>query len=318
MFMGKNFFKAPETAEVTEIPDRFEGREATIGSRIEFLYENNILTLTKKGKVLCSAPVSEYKLLYSDNSYIYVCSDEMPVSLRLVIDKNFAVEFNLLRALLKRNAQNLNISLMKAISYKNTEKTYDNVKEAMKATGFRNPLMIGANKKIEKWLSPHEKVYFATMLNAAIVSDTDVLNVKNWWSIKDKKLVNFVVTNQRVFCLESIFGKETRKEILLDQIVSIDEATGIIFTARMRICGHRDMFIIDSTKDEQSRIRVAIDAARNNKQAAKVIVENAPAPAVTEQKPSPKDIESLYELMQKGIISQEEFESSKKQILAKL
>lgn len=188
----------------------------------------------------------------------------------------------------------------------------------MKATGFRNPLMIGANKKIEKWLSPHEKVYFATMLNAAIISDTDVLNVKNWWSVKDKKPVNFVVTNQRVFCLESIFGKETRKEILLDQIVSIDEATGVIFTARMRICGHRDMFIIDSTKDEQSRIRAAIDAARNNKQAAKVIVENAPAPAVIEQKPSLKDIESLYELMQKGIISQEEFESSKKQILAKL
>lgn len=156
------------------------------------------------------------------------------------------------------------------------------------------------------------------MLNAAIISDTDVLNVKNWWSIKDKKPVNFVVTNQRVFCLESIFGKETRKEILLDQIVSIDEATGVIFTARMRICGHRDMFIIDSTKDEQSRIRTAIDAARNNKQAVKVIVENAPAPAVTEQKPSLKDIESLYELMQKGIISQEEFESSKKQILAKL
>lgn len=140
--MGKNFFKAPETAEMTEIPDKFEG---TVSSRIEFLYENNILTLTKKGKVLCSTPVSEYKLLYSNNSSIYVCSDEMPVSLRLVIDKDFAVEFNLLRALLKRDAQNLDLSLMKAVSYKNTEKTYDNVKDAMKATGFRNPLMIGAN-----------------------------------------------------------------------------------------------------------------------------------------------------------------------------
>lgn len=80
------------------------------------------------------------------------------------------------------------------------------------------------------------------------------------------------------------------------------------------------MFIIYSNKSEQSRIRNAIDEARNNKNAVKVVMDAPPTAQTSDvQQNNPlEDIQRLHDMLQKGIITQEEFENSKKQLLTKL
>lgn len=263
--------------------------------------------------------MSEYKILYkkSDQMIIYHSSFTKPLQLFSFSNR---YEYQLLCQIIEKYAENLNLSSWDASNYVDREKTYDTAKDAMKAVGFYNPLSVGENKKIEKRLSPHEKIYFASKLQVGIFNDPGVLTANDWWKLTARQWVNFVVTNQRVFCLHSFLGKETSKEILLEKIDSIDEATNRILTSKMRICSNTQMFIIYSDKIEQSRIRAAIDEARNNKKAVKVVMDAPPTAqtSAVHQNDPLADIQRLHDMLQKGIITQEEFENSKKQLLIKL
>lgn len=306
------------SSTVNTIPDNFIGYT---NDKIQFTISNDRLRLEKKGKIYSDAPLNEYRILHKkSDSFMIIYHSSFSKPIQLFCDNNRQYEFHLLCQIMEKYAENLNLSSWDALNYVDREKTYDTAKDAMKAVGFYNPLSIGENKKIEKRLSPHERIYFASKLEVGIFSDPGVLNASDWWKINGRQWVNFVITNQRILCLHSFLGKETSKEILLEKIDSIDEATNRIFTSKMRIRSNTQMFIIYSNKSEQSRIRNAIDEARNNKNAVKVVMDAPPTAqtsAVQQNNPL-EDIQRLHDMLQKGIITQEEFENSKKQLLTKL
>ncbi len=306
------------TTPASAVPDNFIGYTS---DKIQFIVSGDRLRLEKKGKIYGDAPLNEYKILHKKpNAALIVYHPSFSKSIPLYQNNNYQYEFQLLCNKMEKYAEILDLPLFKAIQYIDREKTYDTATDAMKAVGFYNPLSIGENKKIDKRLSPHEKIYFASKLEVGIFNDPNVLNASDWWKINGRQWVNFVVTNQRVFCLHSFLGKETSKEILLDRIDSIDEATNRIFTSKMRIRSNTQMFIIYSNKLEQSRIRNAIDEARNNQKAVKVVMD-APSSAQTsnvQQNDPLADIQRLHDMLQKGIITQEEFDNSKKQLLTKI
>ncbi len=168
----------------------------------------------------------------------------------------------------------------------------------------------GVKEKIKQYLIKDEQIIKALIANAGINSSGEKLKVKAL-EFSNKKPGIFVITSNRVFHVSKVLWKVDFEQISLDQIDSVEFKAGIIF-ANIRIYGRNNIMEIDMSKpDAEEYARLINDAMESYKH------PTATVPTATQPDPLAQ-IQKLAELKEQGILSEEEFNEKKKQLLARL
>lgn len=180
------------------------------------------------------------------------------------------------------------------------------IREAIKKSGTYNLLAPGSTKEAEKQLHDNETVLFAINSNISVLPVSTSLEI-DIFKIKDKLNGVFVITDRRVFFCSSILCNKQTKEINLCDITSIDDKTNVLGMSKIRISGLTEMFVIDVNKKTLLTLKNSLHSAQN------LISQNS-----TTKKDNAEyidELERLAQLLKNNIITQEEFEAKKKQLL---
>ncbi len=184
------------------------------------------------------------------------------------------------------------------------------IDEAVKNSGFKNPLDGGSRKYAQQSLFSDETLLFAYNCNYSLVPTNTQLGPGKVLSSDNKKCGVFAVTDKRIFICNNVMGQSEFKEIALNQIQSIDDAgNAIIGTSQLRIKGLTEIFIIDLNRSQRkhlTEVKEIISSASNKQQSA---------PAAAPAQDIPEQLEKYKELLDKGVITQEDFEAKKRQLL---
>ncbi|HRG77785.1 MAG TPA: PH domain-containing protein [Leptospiraceae bacterium] len=168
----------------------------------------------------------------------------------------------------------------------------------------------GVKEKIKQYLIKDEQIIKALIANVGINSSGEKLKVKAL-EFSNKKPGIFVITSNRVFHVSKVLWKVEFEQISLDQIDSVEFKAGIIF-ANIRIYGRNNIMEIDMSKpDAEAYARLINNAMESYKH------PTATVPTATQPDPLAQ-IQKLAELKEQGILSEEEFNEKKKQLLARL
>ena len=181
------------------------------------------------------------------------------------------------------------------------------IKDAIKASGTYNPLTIFSIKEAEKQLTSAENVIFAMIANVAISPVQGNLKT-NFVNLKDKLNGVFVVTDKRIYFCSNAINSVQCKEISLLDIQAIDDKTNVLGLSCIRIQGITDMFVIDVTK----KILLTL---KENLNSAIASCQHVTKTCHSTQSSYIEELENLATLLDKGIISEDEFNAKKKQLL---
>lgn len=182
------------------------------------------------------------------------------------------------------------------------------VKEALRMNGTTLDVLVfsGMIKKAEKMLLDNENVEFACNNNVYTISNDDELKI-NLFNIKNKKPGVTVLTNKRIFFVNSVLGSGESKQIKIENIQSVDYKTNMGF-ATVRIKGITDMIIIEATtKKIAEEIVSKINQLQSKESSDKV--DNFGISSAADE------IRKFKQLLDDGIITQNEFELKKKELL---
>lgn len=183
------------------------------------------------------------------------------------------------------------------------------VEEAIKKSGTTNILAKGSTRKAQKLIKENEDVLYAINTNISIVDNKQTVlnNTKGMLSLKNSLNGVIVVTDTRIIFCSSIIGNTNIKQILIKDITSIDESiNGLTKMGQLRIQGMTETFLVNIYKPKiNDKLKEAIYKAqgRQNK------VENTNSISTADE------ILKFKELLDKNIITQEEFEKKKKELL---
>lgn len=181
------------------------------------------------------------------------------------------------------------------------------IKEAIKESGTYNPLAAFSIKEAEKQLTSTETVIFAMIANATISPVQGNLKT-NTLNLKDKLNGVFVITDKRTYFCNNIINSAQCKEIRLSDIQSVDDKSNVFGLSCIRIQGITDMFVIDVTKKLLFTLKEKLNDAMASSQ-------HPTKPCQSAQNNYIEELESLSALLDKGIISEDEFNAKKKQLL---
>ncbi|MFV0351194.1 MAG: SHOCT domain-containing protein [Oscillospiraceae bacterium] len=180
------------------------------------------------------------------------------------------------------------------------------VSEAVRMSGS-NIFSNASIQEAEKMIFPNEQVIFALCANVeAVSSGTGGLR---------KSVGVVVVTNTRVLFVSKIANQSTTKQILLSNIQSVgDNAT--LFSSKARIAGVTEILVAEGQKKPIAALVHCIQQAQANLNAAPAFMP-PPQPVVPQFAPVDTDAElrKLKSLLDDGIITSEDFEAKKKQLL---
>ena len=181
-------------------------------------------------------------------------------------------------------------------------------------TGFLIPVKNEA-AKAARLLSDYETLVDAFVVHAATCPVGG--NYKpDYFKTKNKSYQILIITNKRLFFVESFLGKEAVKQMMLKDITSIDHKTTHFITAKLRVICHTEMFVFDSDKTILQNIYKALNDARFADDAPPVIQQTVVQTQQPEQRSkSLNDIEVLADLHARGILTDDEFAAKKKQLL---
>lgn len=173
----------------------------------------------------------------------------------------------------------------------------------LKTNKTYNILLKEAVKKTEKMLMNNEKVLYAVGGNMNIVDNQEALKV-DFFSIKGKLAGVLTITNKRVIFCNSVLGAVHGKEISLKDIQSIDKKeVSFLGIGKFRIKGITETFVMDiSRKGIIEEIEKAINSNKQEKEYSNNIS-------------SADEIMKFKKLLDDGIITQEEFERKKQELL---
>ena len=188
------------------------------------------------------------------------------------------------------------------------------IDEAVKYSGGKNVLDAGSRKYAQNSLFPNETLLFAFNCNYSIAPSYERLDPRENKSvrkaIKTKRTGVFAVTDKRIFLCTNIMGQSEFKEISLGQIQSIDDARiPLVGTAQLRIKGLTEVFILDLNYGQAkhlSEVREIVASATSKSQ-------NIQIPIASQD--IPEQLAKYKELFDKGVITQDEFDAKKKQLL---
>lgn len=180
------------------------------------------------------------------------------------------------------------------------------VKEAIRKSGTYNLLAPGSTKEAERQLQDNETVLFAINSNISVLPVNASLEI-DLFKIKDKLNGVFVITDKRIFFSSSILYNKQTKEINLCDITSVDDKTNALGMSKIRISGLTEMFVIDVNKKTLQALKDSLHHAQN------LSSENSATKKVNAEYID--ELERLAKLLKNNIITQEEFEAKKKQLL---
>lgn len=184
------------------------------------------------------------------------------------------------------------------------------IEEAIEKTGTKNMLAKGSTKYAQKVLQPNEELLYAINTNVIIQDNNKTLINKGLGgALNLKGAINGVIaiTDKRIFFCNSTLGSTNLKQIFIKDIQSIDEnINGLTKTGQLRICGITDTFLINIYKKDISeaikRIIYNLETS-DNKSNSNNSISKA------------DEILKFKKLLDEGIITQEEFEMKKKELL---
>lgn len=182
------------------------------------------------------------------------------------------------------------------------------IRDILKQNGCATAMYGGSIKAAEKMLLPDEAVISAlTSIVAELPSGHQIHPNTH---IKDKESGVVVLTNKRLFFVQSILGQCHSKEILLTDIQSIDQKNviDIMMSSVLRIQGITISIEMDGKRKQLSAFAEKIDQER-------IQSVNTGAAHTSASVGSLDDLEKLADFRDKGIITAEEFEAKKRQIL---
>ena len=174
------------------------------------------------------------------------------------------------------------------------------IEELVKKTGTQFILGKAAIKLAQKTLIENETPIFAMNTNATQVPVNGELKV-NPASVKNKINGVFVITDRRVYFVNSTLGSANMKEINIENITSLDSATLPGFGGQIRIKGITEMIVIDVKNIKLlEEIQNILNKYKNNS---------------NETLNVPDELKKYKELLDSGAITNEEYETMKKKLL---
>ncbi len=163
----------------------------------------------------------------------------------------------------------------------------------------------GNNKKIalvERRLSKDETVFYIAPTNAVIIN---CFNGK-----KDKRPGVFAITNKRLIFLYKVLFSESMEVIALNDIKTFNCSGDSITGSYLEIgtTSKSYNFLISYKKDIREELLNLINSVIENYNNSKNVSNNSNMDYI-------KQIEKLFELKEKGIITEEEFNKKRSQLL---
>lgn len=181
------------------------------------------------------------------------------------------------------------------------------IKEAVKGNGTMLGILAcsGMIKKAETMLSNDENVEFACVYNVYTESNNKDLKVNIGFDTKKKVAGVTVLTNKRIFFVSSILGSIISKQIKIQDIQSADYKTTLSL-ATIRIKGITEMIVIEATKKTAEEMMSKINELQSKFNDGTTFVSNIS---------QADEILKFKKLLNEGIITQEEFERKKQELL---
>lgn len=190
------------------------------------------------------------------------------------------------------------------------------IDEAVKNSGFKNPFDGGSRKYAQQLLLSDETLLFAYNCNFSIVPSYTQLDPGKVLSIDQKLCGVFVVTDKRIFICNKVLANNQFKEIVLNKIQSMDEAGDAIKgLAQLRIKGLTEMFILDLNRSQKKHIDELKGIIHSAMQKQNADVSQPVATIITHEVSEADELAKFKKLLDDGVITQEEFDLKKKQIL---
>lgn len=170
--------------------------------------------------------------------------------------------------------------------------------------------LTGQKEKIKQYLLKDEQIINALSANASIKSSGEKLKVSHL-QLSNKKPGIFIITSKRVFHVAKVLWDVEFEQISLDQIDSVEFKTGM-FVANLRIYGRNNIMEVDLSKDEAEKCSRMINNAME-------LYKHPSAPTLPVPQADPlAQIQKLAELKEQGVLSEEEFNEKKQQLLSRL
>ena len=178
--------------------------------------------------------------------------------------------------------------------------------ESKTSLGFMSS---GAVKATAKLLHHDEVVKYAIHANVAVESTGGKLKAKNY-KLKGKEPGVVTVTNQRILFTKDVLGDSDNISIYLEDIDSVDSSGNIMTGAVLRIQSYTTAISVDGNKTTLNILRDKIDESIYlNKQGS---ITSA---VVIQGTSSADEILKYKRLCDEGIITEEEFNIKKKQLI---
>ena len=186
------------------------------------------------------------------------------------------------------------------------------IEEAIKKSGTQKIFAKGSTKMAQQMIEKDEKVLYAINTNVIIENNVNTLlnsNNKGLFSVKDALNGVVVITNKRIIFCSSIIGNIKQKQMLIKDIKSIDKnINGLTKMGQLRIQGITENFILNIYKEKiATEIENSIYEAQN-------LMENYNTNKI-QTTSNADEIMKFNQLLNEGIISQEEFEKKKQDLL---
>nr|DAJ80365.1 MAG TPA: Short C-terminal domain [Caudoviricetes sp.] len=189
-----------------------------------------------------------------------------------------------------------------------------NIEECLKNNKTYNIFNKGAIHKVQKLIENNEEILYALVSNVSIFENNSISfanqNKVFGGAMQVKNVLNgiVVITDKRIIFCNSTLGTTNEKQIMIKDIQSIDEhISGLTKTGELRIVGITETFVVKVLrKGLNEEIKKAIDKAKNFKSNSNNIGSIAS---------NADEIRKYKQLYEDGIITQEEFERKKQELL---
>lgn len=187
------------------------------------------------------------------------------------------------------------------------------IEEAIQKSGTKNIVAKGSTKKAQEMIQPDEEILYAINTNVLVEDNKKTIisnGNKGLFSIRNAINGVVAITDKRVLFCSSIIGNVNQKQILIKDITSIEEnINGLTKMGQIRIKGITESFTINIYKPKLAdEIKNSIHIAQNKVQTTNQTITNSTLSNADE-------ILKYKKLLDEGIITQEEFERKKEQLL---
>lgn len=184
----------------------------------------------------------------------------------------------------------------------------EKIKKFLKETGTGMGFMSnGSVKAVAQMIQPEEKILYAVCANVSMGEPKGKLDL-NTFKFKNKINGVVVLTNERVVFGASS-GYSASKVFYLTDITAVDDGYNGL-GAVLRVQTNSSAIAIDGTKKILSPLRDAINNAIHQSRKENIQTNNK-----IQVQSDADEILKFKKLMDEGIISTEEFEAKKKQLL---